>query len=205
MQSGSWSSPSTWQGGVVPTANHVVRILAGHVVTIDDTTPVAYTVAIDGKLAFATGVNTRLKVTNLMVMAGDQGMGVPGVLEVGTAASPIAPGVIAEIVIANTALGGSVADPLQFGTGLIVLGKITMHGSVRTPTFVRMATEPRAGNTTLTLSEAVSDGRSAIGWSSPTRGTSRRARSPAAAGSTRSTSGKSGRSWPSRRTEKRSP
>src|SRR4029077_657262 len=39
---------------------------------------------------------------------------------------------------------------------LIVLGKITMHGSVRTPTFVRMATEPRAGNTTLTLSEAVS-------------------------------------------------
>ena len=30
-----------------------------------------------------------------------------------------------------------------------------MHGSVKTPTFVRLATEPRAGHTTLTLSEAV--------------------------------------------------
>src|SRR6185436_14406404 len=37
VQSGSWSSPSTWQGGQVPTANHVVRIVQGHTVTIDDT------------------------------------------------------------------------------------------------------------------------------------------------------------------------
>ena len=84
------------------------------------------------------------------------GMGTPGVLEVGTAATPIAAGVTAEIVIANTPLGGSVADPDQFGTGITVLGKVTMHGSVKTPTFVRLATEPRAGQTTLTLSAAVS-------------------------------------------------
>ncbi len=31
-----------------------------------------------------------------------------------------------------------------------------MHGSVKTPTFVRLATEPHAGNTTLTLSAPVS-------------------------------------------------
>ena len=31
-----------------------------------------------------------------------------------------------------------------------------MHGSVKTPTFLRLATEPRAGNTTLTLSAPVS-------------------------------------------------
>ena len=31
-----------------------------------------------------------------------------------------------------------------------------MHGSVKTPTFLRLATEPRAGHTTLTLSAAVS-------------------------------------------------
>ena len=36
-QSGSWSSPSTWQGGQVPTANQIVRILQAHTVTIDDT------------------------------------------------------------------------------------------------------------------------------------------------------------------------
>jgi hypothetical protein len=159
VQTGSWSSAATWQGGQVPTANSVVRILAGHTVTINDTSAVAYTIAIDGKLAFAPTVNTRVKVTNLEVMAGDMGMGTPGILEVGTTANPIAADVTAEIIIANSPLGGSVSDVDQFGTGVIVLGKVTMHGSVKTPTFVRVATEPRAGNTTLTLSEAVSGWR----------------------------------------------
>ena len=202
-QSGSWSSASTWQGGQIPTGNHVVRILLGHTVTIDDTAAVAYTVAIDGKLAFAPTVNTRLKVTNLEVMAGNMAMGTPGVLEVGTAATPIAANVTAEIVIANSPLGGSVADPDQFGTGIIVFGKMTMHGSVRTPTFVRLAAEPRAGHTTLTLSEAVS------GWKvgdrlvlpgHPAHQGKRSHRRPA--GSTPSTSGKSARSRPCRRTAK---
>ena len=159
VQSGSWSSPSTWQGGQVPTANHVVRIVQGHTVTIDDTSAVAYTIAVDGKLAFAPTVNTRLKVTNLEVMAGSMGMGTPGVLEVGTTVNPIAANVTAEIIIANSLLGVGVADPDQFGTGLIAFGKVSMHGSVRTPTFVRLATEPHAGNTTLTLSEPVSGWR----------------------------------------------
>ena len=123
-QSGNWSSGSTWQGGQVPTLNQVVRIAQGHTVTIINTAAVAYTVAVDGKLAFCADVNTRLTVTNLEVMAGSDGMGTPGVLEVGTAASPIAADVTAEIVIANSPLGGSVADPEQFGTGMIVFGKV---------------------------------------------------------------------------------
>ena len=112
VQTGSWSSAATWQGGQIPTSNQVVRILLAHTVTINDTAAVAYTIAIDGKLAFAPSVNTRLKVTNLQVMAGDNGMGTPGVLEVGTAAAPIAAGVTAEIIIANTPLGGGVVRPL---------------------------------------------------------------------------------------------
>ena len=155
-QSGRWSNPSTWQGGQVPTLNHVVRILLGHTVTIDDTSALAYTVSIDGRLAFAPNVNTRLNVTNLEVMAGATGMGTPGVLEVGTAASPVASTVTAEIIISNSPLGGGVADPDQFGTGIVAFGKVSMHGSVRTPTFVRLATEPRAGDTTLSLSGPVS-------------------------------------------------
>jgi G8 domain len=156
VQSGSWSSASTWQGGQVPTANSVVRIAAAHTVTVDDTTPVAYTVAVDGKLSFNPSVNTRLKVTNLEVMAGPTGMGTPGVVEVGTTTAPVAASVTAEIVISNTALGGGVADVDQFGTGIVVFGNLKMHGSVKTPTFVRLATEPKAGNTTLALAEAVS-------------------------------------------------
>ena len=134
VASGSWSSASTWQGGQIPTANHVVRILAGHTVTINDTSAVAYTIAVDGKLAFANTVNTRLRVTNLQVMAGEMGMGTPGVLEIGTAAAPVAANVTAEIVIANTPLGGSVSDPEQFGNGLMVFGRWTAHGTLRTPT-----------------------------------------------------------------------
>ena len=158
VASGNWSSPSTWQGGVVPTSNTVVRILQAHTVTITDQNAAAYTVSVDGKLAFAPTANTRLTVTNLQVMAGDMGMGTPGVLEVGTTANPIPAGMTAEIVVANNPLGGSVADPDQFGTGITVLGKVSMHGSVRTPTFVRLATEPRAGQSTLTLSAP------AAGW-----------------------------------------
>jgi len=138
VASGSWASASTWQGGQVPTANHVVRIAAGHTVTINDTSAVAYTIAVDGKLTFATNANTRLKVTNLQVMAGENGMGTPGVLEIGTAAAPVAANVTAEIVIANTPLGGSVADPEQFGNGLMVFGRWTAHGTLRTPTFLRL-------------------------------------------------------------------
>ena len=77
-------------GGAVPTTNHVVRIVQAHTVTIDDTSAVAYTIAVDGKLAFAPTLNTHLKVTNLEVMAGPMAMGTRGVLEVGTAAAPIA-------------------------------------------------------------------------------------------------------------------
>ena len=79
--------PGDLAGRTGPDANNVVRILPGHTVTIDDTSAAAYTVAVDGKLAFAPSVNTRLKVTNLQVMAGEMGMGTPGILEVGTAAS----------------------------------------------------------------------------------------------------------------------
>jgi hypothetical protein len=148
-QSGSWSNPATWVGGNVPTANNVVIVMAAHTVTIDDTSAVAYTISVNGKLAFSASVNTSLKVTNLQIMA-------TGILEVGTTVTPIAPNVTAAIVIANSALGGGVADPDQFGTGIVAFGKLTMCGSTKTPTFVRLGAEPHAGNTTLTLSQAVS-------------------------------------------------
>ena len=145
----------------MPTANHVVHVDPNHVVTIDTLTATAYTLAVHGTLRFAPAADSRLTVTNLMVM-GDHGMPsmtTVGHLEVGTAANPIAANVTAEIVIANTPLGGGVADPEQFGTGLLNFGKLTMHGAAMTPTFTRVAVEPRAGHTTLTLSEPVSGWR----------------------------------------------
>lgn len=37
VQSGSWTDPSTWQGGAVPTVDDDVTISAGHTVSVDDT------------------------------------------------------------------------------------------------------------------------------------------------------------------------
>src|SRR5262245_50271632 len=126
VQSGDWSSASTWAGGQVPTANHVVNVDPGHVVTISNTSAQAYTLAIHGTVRFSTNVNTRLRVTNLMVM-GDHGMPsmtTVGYLEVGTAANPVAANVTAEIVIADSATGSGVADPEQYGTGILNFGKM---------------------------------------------------------------------------------
>lgn len=160
-QSGDWSVASTWQGGQLPTAGHVVQIDPGHVVTINNTTAAADTIAVHGTLRFDPLVDTRLTVTNLMVM-GDHGMASMtqvGRLEVGTAANPIAAGRTADIVIANSPLGGGVSDPDQFGTGIINFGTFTMHGAAMGATFLRLAVEPRAGHTTLTLSAPVAGWR----------------------------------------------
>ena len=79
-----------------------------------------------------------------------------GELQIGTAANPVAVGVQAEVIFPDIALD-TAADPAQYGQGLIVLGKVTMHGQEK-PGYIRLAAEPLAGQTTLSLSEA------APGW-----------------------------------------
>src|SRR5205814_7650882 len=69
-------------------------------------------------------------------------------LEVGTASKPIPEKVTAEIIIADQKIDRQL-DPAELGAGIESLGKITMHGAVKSPTFVRLAQEPLAGQTTL--------------------------------------------------------
>src|SRR5262249_11976838 len=61
----------------------------------------------------------------------------------------------AEVVCADVPFDLS-RDPSQYGHGLIGLGKVTMHGAVKSDTFVRLAAEPHAGDTTLLLEAPVS-------------------------------------------------
>ena len=82
-------------------------------------------------------------VGNLFVLEG-------GTLIVGTAANPIAANVHAVIDIADQGFN-SANDPGQFGTGLIVLGNVRMHGVIKTP-YARLSQEARAGDTVLHLS-----------------------------------------------------
>jgi hypothetical protein len=149
---GPWSSANTWSPARLPGPGDVVRIR--HTVTYDSTAGDADIIGIDadGMLRFSTAQSTRLRVGTLLVLPN-------GTLEVGTSANPIPASFTAEIIIKNKALSPS-ADPDQFGTGLLSIdGKVTMFGAVKTPTFVRTAVEPRAGQTVIQLERAVSGWR----------------------------------------------
>ena len=151
VQNGEWSASDTWSARRPPAAGDVVRIPRGIVVTYDVQSDAALaSVGIEGVLIFRTDAGTRLVAGVVQVMP-------TGRLEVGRAGAPVAPGVTAEIVIADQPLDLK-ADPDQYGTGLIGLGTIRMHGAVVEPTFVRLAAEPLAGQTSLRLPSAPASG-----------------------------------------------
>ena len=148
VRAGAWSNPGTWSTGRVPAADDRVAVDAGHAVIYD----VASDAAIDcievrGRLAFKTGVSTRLKVVTIMVLAN-------GSLEIGTPGEPVEPTVTAEVVIADRPFDTSI-DPSQVGHGIVALGKVTMHGAARRPAFSRVSREPLAGQTSLAIEQPV--------------------------------------------------
>lgn len=153
VRSGAWSSPTTWDLGRSPAGSDVVAISGGTAVGYDTLTGQARVIGIEsgGALRFPTNADARLKVGTLIVEPG-------GELEVGTPAAPVNAGVAAEIVIADQPIDLA-SDPDQFGTGLLAQGKVTLHGAVKSPTFVRLGREPLAGDTTLLLSQAVTGWR----------------------------------------------
>lgn len=150
--SGNWSNPTTWSAGRVPAGNDKVHIAPSHSITYDAASDAALDcVKISGKLDFKTDANTRIKAGTIMVMEGGQ-------LIAGTETKPVSVNVLTEIIIANKPLD-LVADEEQMGTGLLVWGKITMHGATKDSTFVRLATEPKKNDTTLTLEKPVTGWR----------------------------------------------
>jgi len=151
-QDGPWSSASTWNPTRVPGPGDVVSIV--NAVTYDSATGDVDTIGIEGggTLRFSTGHSTILKVANLLVMPG-------GVLEIGTPANPVPASLTAEIVIKNKPLNAA-SDPNQYGTGLLSIdGVVAMHGAPRSPTFVRLARAPRAGDFAFALEQAAGDWR----------------------------------------------
>jgi hypothetical protein len=149
VANGNWSSASTWSLGRVPTTGDIVNIYPGTAVTYDvNSTAALNTLEIQptGTLTFRTDISTEVVVGNFMVLSG-------GSLIVGTATNPVAANVTANIVIANQAINTK-NDPSQFGTGLIVMGTLTMHGATKTP-YATLSQEPHAGDTVLHFASAV--------------------------------------------------
>jgi PKD repeat protein len=153
VKSGNWSDPTVWSTGRLPGTGDIVDVMPGTTVTYDVNSEVALnTVAIQasGSLKFRPDVNTNMVVGNLEVLPG-------GYLEIGTASNPILGNVMANIDIANQAIDTTL-DPEQFGTGLIVLGKMTSYGAQHTP-YVGLSQEAHAGDTVLHLASAVTGWR----------------------------------------------
>lgn len=148
---GPWSSPSTWTPARLPGPADIVSV--AHTVVYESASGDADVIGIEagGVLRFSISQATRLRVGILLVLP-------DGTLEVGTAAGPVSAAVIAEIIIKNNALNASI-DPDQYGTGLLSIdGTVTLHGAAKASTFVRTASEPLAGQTTISLD------RPAAGW-----------------------------------------
>jgi parallel beta-helix repeat protein len=121
----------------VPTASDKVQIQ--HAVTYDASDGQAATIGITatGVLTFDTTRTTRLTVETVLILPHGQMVCLPGS---GTTV----------IVFRDTPLDLT-HDPFQYSHGLLVVdGTLTLHGAHLTP-FVRLSTEPRVGDSTLTL------------------------------------------------------
>lgn len=151
-RSGNWSDPNTWAPAGVPLPGESIGIGSAHSVVYDlNVSPRLNCVGINGALTFRTDLNTQLWATNIIVYS-------TGQLTIGTSAQPISVNNTAEIILANQPLNAG-TDPDQYGNALITFGKLVMHGAVKSPTFVRVSTEPKAGNTTLLLAQPASGWR----------------------------------------------
>jgi hypothetical protein len=146
--SGAWSDPATWSTRKVPGANDKVAIAAGNTVTYDVVSEATLAcIEVRGALSFRTDANTRLHLVTMMVL--DE-----GALAVGRPEAPVSGRVRAEIVIADRPFDETL-DPSQAGHGIVAFGKVTMHGAVKTPTFIRFAQEPLAGATRVVFDKSV--------------------------------------------------
>lgn len=160
--SGDWSNSSIWPGGVVPSTNARVQIVAGTAVRYNlnsNTKLDCIEVQDGGRLNFAVNVSTKLIIDELMVMPG-------GELTVGELNNPVFNNAVAEIIFrGDTALKtGSVntpgIDPKQYGKGLVVFGKAHVHGQLIDSTYLRLAAELNSGDQSLQLAGNLS------GWQS---------------------------------------
>ena len=150
VASGNWSDASTWENGVLPSDGDRVYIPASTTLTVDGVIEARlYTLRIDGTLNFATDVNTELRVDTLV--------GSPSsTFEMGTAENPIDDSVTSQVTIIDTGEIDRVFDPTGISRGIVLHGKVSIHGAAKT-SWSTTANAPRAGDTTLTLSSLPSN------------------------------------------------
>ncbi len=167
-QSGAWSSSSTWEGGVTPSAGARVQVREGHAILYDrDSDAALRSIHVAGTLSFATDRDTRLDVGLIKIQAGDDasengfdceahlGRIDPDrprpALEVGTTERPIAPEHTATIRL--VVLDGM--DPETCPAIVCCGGRMEFHGAPMARTWVKLGADALVGSLAVVLSEPV--------------------------------------------------
>lgn len=144
VQDGNWCDSTTWHNQSVPGNGARVVIPANRAVLYNQQIDSRlHTLRVDGELNFATDTSSRMILDTLVVDP-------RGSLTIGTADNPVNPATTVEIIIADEGNIDVDWDPLLLSRGLILHGQTRIHGAVKT-SHMKVATDPRAGDTTLQM------------------------------------------------------
>jgi RNA polymerase sigma factor (sigma-70 family) len=167
-QSGAWSAAATWEGGKVPGAGARVMVRDGHRVVYDvKSDQVIRSLNIAGILTFAADKDTRLDAGLIKIQPGDEyseegfdceahvNAPAPGkprpALEVGTPEKPIDARYTSLIRLHYIEGMSRESCPAL----VCCTGRLDLHGAPLSRTWVKLGETAKAGETTLTLAEAV--------------------------------------------------
>jgi len=135
VDSGKWSSPSTWKNGKIPSDGARVWIHSGDKIVINKELDThIHTIKLDGELSFNPHKNTRLYVDTVVTSS-------DSILRIGEPTHPIKPNKTAQIIISDYNEEGMVTDnpqspdydPLRIGQGILTNGLFFAHGAEKTP------------------------------------------------------------------------
>ena len=135
VASSSWSLPSTWDIGAVPTSCNGVVITAGNTVAIDISSATASTTTIAGTLTYG-----RSGDNELMMVQGSMTVVAGGILDMGNSTSPIPSGTTAYLTLAYGTPAGQYGLLISTGGNYSVYGAAKNLGTVATSGDITPAT-----------------------------------------------------------------
>ncbi|MEO0371077.1 MAG: G8 domain-containing protein, partial [Pseudomonadota bacterium] len=137
---GDWDDPSNWHNGEVPGDDARVLIPEGVHMTYDHVSDARlFTVRVDGKLEFATDVDSQMIVDTIVTTPGSH-------LQIGTEDNPVEADVNVDIIFANNGDIDTTWDPLLLSRGMIGHGKTEIHGTAK-DSHDKVVDDPKIGDT----------------------------------------------------------
>lgn len=145
VQSGLWSDPATWNGGVLPQDGEHILVPSDKTLTVDIESDLRFkTVRVDGTINFAIDQNVSIKLDTLVVTE-------TGAFEIGSESQPVPSDVTIKIYIANNGPIDRTWDPSNISRGIVLQGKTRIYGSEKSA-YHELSVKPAAGASQIKLS-----------------------------------------------------